>query len=92
MEEVSLGKGRFNDQFAIVGRLHQLKQSVQALETSAMAVTNMFTEGVNDESHTPFLWHATLAQDECTDIKKAVEDIKYLLREMKKNIMGKEQK
>ena len=92
MEEVSLGKGRFNDQFAVVGRLHQLKQSVQALETSAMVVTNMFTEGVDDESHTPFLWQTTIAQDQCTDIKKAIEDIKYLLQEMKKNVMGKEQK
>jgi len=91
MEEVSLGKGRFNDQFAIIGRLYQLWQSVQALETSAMVVVNMFTEGVNDESHAPFLWQATMAQDECTDIKRAVKDIKFLLREMKKNVMGKVQ-
>ena len=92
MEEISLGKGRFTDQFAIIGRLHQIRLSFQNLEKTATEVMGMFSEGVNDESHTSFLWQEAEAQQECSDIKKAVEDIKFLLRAMKGEVttIGKE--
>lgn len=82
MESVSFSNERFNDQFAVIGRLYQVRKTLESLEKFSTEAVDLFST-LEGQEHTGFMWNVSAALSDCTTIKEAVGDIESLLSAMR---------
>ena len=72
----------FADQYAIIGRLHQMRRAMTSLKQTATEAVDVFSDSDN-EQYTHFLWACTESKGKIKEMQQALKEVKGLIDWMK---------
>jgi hypothetical protein len=68
----------FADQYAIIGRLHQLRRAMASLKQTATEAVDAYSD-CDNEQYTHFRWVCAESTDKIEEMEQALKEVKALI-------------
>lgn len=68
----------FADQYAIIGRLHQMRRAMTSLNQTAAEAVDVFSD-CDNEQYTHFRWTCAESQDKIEEMQQALKEVNGLI-------------